>query len=146
MTDDAAPAAVDRNLQGLIEDGEWELRVDRQALTTGDLKAQKELLPDSAYKPVEVAPTFSVVISEGGAKVSIEADQGGYRVQGTRTSVAGGCIWYDTNAYWGGRFVVWSSADGFQAEETMYGLGHPILHSYRGPLVEVLEPQSSDGA
>lgn len=145
-TDHSTTAAVDSTLQGLVKDGQWELRVDLQARTTGDVKAQKELLPDSAYTPVDVALTFQVLISEGGAKVSIEADQGNYRREGTRKSIVGGRIWYDTEGYWGGRFVIWRTADGLQAEETMYGEGHPILHSYRGPLVRVPAPSSSAGS
>jgi hypothetical protein len=35
----------------------------------------------------------------------------------------------------GGRFVVWSTAQGLQAELTLYGSGVPITQSERGTLV-----------
>jgi hypothetical protein len=39
------------------------------------------------------------------------------------------------NLFAGGRFVVWSSDGGFEAEYTVYGSGVPIISSERGPLV-----------
>ena len=135
ITDQTTSTAPIRDPQSQIKDGEWELHVDRQSRTE-DAKTQTELLPESAYQSVDVAPTFRIVISEGASKVLIEEAQPGYQVHGTRTTVADGRIWYTTDAPWGGRFVIWQTADGLQAEETIYGTGKPILHSYRGKLVK----------
>lgn len=119
----------------LVEDGQWELLVDRQARTE-NADTKTELLPEGSYEPVEAARVLRVVISDGGAKVLVQGDEGEYRVEGTRRSSDDGRIWYDTDASWGGRVVIWQTADGLQAEETMYGEGHPILHSYRGTLTK----------
>jgi hypothetical protein len=150
VTTDRTTTDQEGDLRLPVADGEWWLRVDRQSRVE-DVKAQSELLPESAYQPVdEVDLTFRVVISGGGTEVFFETYDSNYQVRGTRPSIIDGRIWYDTDAPWGGRFVIWQTPDGLQAEETMYGEGHPILHSYRGKLVKAQPGFSSarlvDGA
>ncbi len=120
----------------LVADGQWELRVDREA-RPGDAKAKTELAPGERIRTRYSSRLLSGWRSPAEAPRSLSKEMGaptGSRARGLRT--AGGRVWYETDAPWGGRFVIWQTADGLQAEETAYGDGHPILHSYRGELVK----------
>lgn len=96
-------------------------------------------LSETDYHPVEDSPTYHVVMALGGAQAVIEGELGvdHFVVKTNRTSTADGHLWYDLDWFGGGRFVVWSSAEGLQGELTAYGSGMPILFSHRGRLVKV---------
>jgi hypothetical protein len=113
--------------------GGWEFLVDRQG-GTKDHREAPQFLPESYYHATDYRPTFHVVISDGGTKISLDGELGGshYALEGVRTPTSDGRIWYEFDM---GRFVIWRTTDGLQAEETAYGSGRPIIHSYRGKLV-----------
>jgi hypothetical protein len=127
------------DLATLDLDGEWTLRVDRQLQTDG-VSFPSDPLPESAYRLTESTRALRVVISEKGAKVLIEGDGDGYPIHGTRTSTSSDRLSYETDSFAGGRFAIWRSATGLQAEETMFGSGVPIIHSYRGRFAKATEP------
>lgn len=122
----------------LVTDGVWELQVDRQG-GSEDFHEAFGFLPEAAYRPVEHGPTYRVVISEQGMQASVEGMRGTtqFAVTAKRTSIADDLAWYElTDAFAGGRFVVWRSETGLQGELTVYGSGLPIIFSERGALVK----------
>lgn len=125
-------------LLDMITDGVWEFRVDRSG-RVAEAHLPSDWLPETAYKPMEDPPTFRVVVSENGARVSVEEDWAStpHVAHYERVSVDAGRIWYDLDPVAMGRFVIWPTADGLQAEETLYGSGLPMLRSVRGSLVKV---------
>ena len=133
------------DLQAQITDGPWELRADRQR-GSADTTQTFGLLPESSYQPIANGPTFNVVFSEGGTKVSVTAnlEEGSFTAQGKRTSTDEGRLWYEMDSFAGGRFVIWGTATGLEAEETTYGSGVPIIHSFRGKLVESARQDPAD--
>ena len=145
ITNQTTSTAGPGNPQAQINDGAWELRVDRQG-GTEDANVAFSLLPESSYHPIENGPTYRVVFSEGGARVSVTAQLGdaAFAAQGKRTSTDDGRLWYEMDSFAGGRFVVWDSAAGLQAEETTYGSGVPIIHSFRGELVKAAASNAFD--
>lgn len=130
----------------VVGDGAYDLRIDRKGGSEDPTKAF-EFLPEARYQPIENGPTYRVVISEQGSRVSVEGKRGTTHqiaVRGKRTSTTDEQVWYElTNAFAGGRFVVWRSADGWQAELTLYGSGRPIIFSERGALVRDTSLSSS---
>jgi hypothetical protein len=121
------------------EDGNWDLKINR-AGRSEDPEEAFTFLPETYYHAMEGGPTYHVVISLGGTRASIEGELGDdthFVVKGNRTSTADGHLWYELDWFGGGRFVVWSTAEGLQGELTWYGSGMPILFSHRGRLVKV---------
>jgi hypothetical protein len=111
----------------------WNLKVDRAwDGQTGAPQFPSDTIADSAYKAVSGGPVYQVVASAGGQQVTIAGTVQARRVKATDTVVQ-----YDVYqaAFAGGRFVVWSSSEGLQAEFTIYGSGVPITSSERGLLV-----------
>ena len=122
----------------ILEDGAWEFRIDRIG-GSEDLQEAFEWLPEARYEPMENGPTYRVVISEQGNQVSIEGTRGAthFVQKGRRTSTPDEHSWYDlTDAFAGGRFIVWQIATGLQGGLTLYGSGRPILFSERGALIK----------
>jgi hypothetical protein len=120
-----------------IEDGTWDLRIDRQG-DSEDAEDTFGFLPETSYHPVEDGPTYRVAVSEEGTRVSFGGGRTTYDavVSGKQTSTADGRLTYDlTGLFAGGRFVVWKNAEGLQGEFTIYGSGRPIISSERGRLV-----------
>jgi len=136
-TGGTSTTAEAEGLLATVTDGVWELRVDRWG-RLDNVRLPSDWLPETAYVQMEDPTTFQVVISEGGTRVSIEGDWGVHHhtVEGERSSADSDRIWYDFDISAGGRFVIWQTADGLQAEETIYGSGRPMLRSLRGSLVK----------
>ena len=114
-------------------DGPWELRVDRAWIRLNDSVAfPSDEMTEADYQPVSGGPTYPIVVSDRSSRVAI----GSPPLEGFRTSVATKGIAYDLRegTFAGGRFVVWSSNRGLQAELTIYGSGRPIVKSERGAL------------
>ncbi len=164
----SAPGREGAGGKGLVEtvtDGTWELRVDRQARLS-DVQLPTDELPETAYVPMENPPVWRVLISEDGARISVEANPADLgapadpaeaadevapadplgatgaaasqtAIPGRRTSSDGDRLWYDLDTFTGGRFVIWQTPEGLQAEMTLYGSGLPIISSVRGRLVEI---------
>ena len=85
------------------------------------------------YQPVSNAAAHDLLVSNSWRQVSIgTAPRLGTAAKGTR-----GSLRYEltTGTVAGGRFVVWSTARGLEAELTLYGSGIPIVSSERGRLV-----------
>jgi hypothetical protein len=128
-------AAGDRHVASLSQfvDGPWELRIDRAWMRLYDsVLVPSDQLAEADYQSVSRGPTYRVVISDQTSRVTI----GSPPLQGSRTTVATNGIVYELseNTFAGGRFVVWSSNQGLQAELTIYGSGRPIVRSERGTL------------
>jgi hypothetical protein len=138
-TSSTVASSTTADVRGQIEDGNWDLKIDR-AGRSEDPEEAFTFLPETYYHATEGGPTYHVVISLGGAQASIEgelADDTHFVVKGKRTSTADGHLWYELDGFAGGRFVVWSTAEGLEGELTWYGSGMPILFSHRGRLAEV---------
>jgi hypothetical protein len=122
----------------LVADGVWELRIDRQG-GSEDSDEAFGFLPETRYHAVENGPTYHVVISERGERASVEGTRGTtqFAVVAQRASIADQQAWYElTDAFAGGRFVVWRSDSGLQGELTVYGSGRPIISSERGAFIK----------
>jgi hypothetical protein len=118
-------------------DGVWELRIDRSG-GSDDPEEAFNFLPEAYYHPIEDGHVYRVLVSEQGARVSIEGTWAAAQivVKGERTSTTDGRTLYGLNDLaGGGRFVVWRAAEGLQGEFTVYGSGMPILSSERGALI-----------
>jgi len=127
--------AQDRPVASLnqLGDGPWELRIDRAWIRLDDSAAfPSDQMTEADYQPVSGGPTYPIVVSDRSSHVSI----GSPPLEGFRTSVATKGIAYDLRegTFAGGRFVVWSSDRGLEAELTIYGSGRPIVKSERGAL------------
>jgi hypothetical protein len=121
----------------LVMDGVWELRIDRSG-GSDDPEEAFNFLPEAYYHPIEDGHVYRVLVSEQGARVSIEGTWAAAQivVKGERTSTTDGRTLYGLNDLaGGGRFVVWRAAEGLQGEFTVYGSGMPILSSERGALI-----------
>jgi len=119
-------------------DGAWELRVDRAWPSTGGHPSVQ--LVENDYRPVSGGPTYPILVSDRGSKVTIgKAPEASlmlhFPLAGSRTS-ATRPIGYALNegTFAGGRFLVWSGERTLQAELTIYGSGVPIVSSERGSL------------
>jgi hypothetical protein len=133
------------DLRAQVTDGAWELQADRQG-GSDDATQAFAFLPESDYHAIENGPAYTVVFSNGGAKISVTAKLGSedFAAQGKRKSTDDGRLWYEMDSFAGGRFVVWSTASGLQAEETTYGSGVPIVHSFRGKLTKAAASTAFD--
>jgi hypothetical protein len=91
-------------------------------------------LAEADYQRVSGGPTYPIVVSDRSLRVAI----GSPPLEGSRTTVATKGIVYELRegTFAGGRFVVWASNQGLQAELTIYGSGRPIVRSERGTLAQ----------
>ena len=123
-----------------LVDGAWELRVDRTWSRTGIRRPSE--LTETDYQPVANGATYSIVVSDRGARVTIGSAPAGDRgirspLEGTRTVDTGLVIYnLDKGTFAGGRFVVWPGDQALQGELTIYGSGLPIVSSVRGRLAK----------
>ncbi len=132
-------------VESLVVDGVWGVRIDRMG-GSEDPEEAFGVLPEARYQPIENGPTYRVVISEQGSRASVEGTRGTTQVavRGKRTSTTDEQAWYElTDAFAGGRFVVWQSTTGLQGELTVYGSGRPIISSERGALIRDTSVSSS---
>jgi hypothetical protein len=119
--------------QGMLEDGIYQFRVDRVLESTVP-GPPTELLAESLYVPLGQAAVIRVVVSSGGAQVSLDWDARDLHLvsQSRRPDDGQGHIWYELPM---GRFVVWTTAEGLQGEFSEYGSGVNYIVSVRGLLV-----------
>ena len=119
-------------------DGSWQMKVDRRwnhAPTSGQFPL--DLLDEKDYEPVEDGPTYRVVVSDGWRHVSVGSEP----LLGESQPDTDGSLWYDLSegTFAGGRFRIWTTPNGLQAERTLYGSGVPIVISERGSLTPIPE-------
>jgi hypothetical protein len=134
-----APGKEDATLSAHFVDGRWLLRTDRACFGDEVTNPSLAQIPEADYRPLSKGPTYPIVVSKAGSLVEI----GGTRrlavhppMKGSR-SASGDSIVFDLQegTFAGGRFVVWSTKQGLQAELTIYGSGVPIISSERGALL-----------
>lgn len=85
---------------------------------------------ESDYATITNSDTFSVVFSANGQEVNIYPDSlGGQFLKWENNK-----LYFQLNEglFAGGRFVVWTTDDGYDGEFTVYGSGVPIIGSFRG--------------
>ena len=134
-----------------IEDGTYELRVDRV------LGGDRPLLPpfdETHYQAVQDGPVYRVIVSAAGEHVSVEGEREPsqpFVIEGERVSSddefllykrwrASGdaeVLLYDMHFFAGGHLTVRCTADGLQGELQVYGSGVPVISSEIGKLVKV---------
>jgi hypothetical protein len=117
-----------------FEDGPWRLEVDRR--WQGDparIGAPSMELMEGDYAPVTGVAAHAIVVSKRLREVSI----GTAPWRGTIAQGSPGSLRYElsTGTFAGGRWIVWNTARGLEAELTLYGSGVPIVSSERGRLV-----------
>lgn len=122
--------------------GTWYLKVDRAwDGTTGAPQFPSDALDEAAYKAVSTPRVYRVVVSDGGQLVTLRITDADTTLQAQRAKVTATVLQYDlpftglSAGGTGGRFLVWSTANGLQAELTLYGSGVPITQSERGVLL-----------
>jgi hypothetical protein len=116
-----------------LGDGTWTLRVDREwDRVSGNIRHPSDPLEEADYRPVTDGSTYPVTVTDAVAIVSVGAPP----MSGARDMGRDDRYYYDLTegAFAGGRFVVWVSDGGLQAELTIYGSGVPIVRSERGSL------------
>jgi hypothetical protein len=115
-------------------DGTWRLQADRR--WGGDFAAaptSSTPLDEADYEPLDEAKTYDVTI--GGRWQFAQIGDTPWAAE-FRESAAGQLHYELTDgAFAGGRFLIWSTAAGLEAEITLYGSGVPISLSERGRLV-----------
>jgi hypothetical protein len=126
-------------------DGLYELRIDR--VWNGDAKnidLPTPPLEESSYAPDKTGYLYRLKVENSRALVTL-ADVSSLPtaatepVRATFKEMLGERLMYDLpDAFAGGRFVVWATADGLQGEYTTYGSGVPIATSQRGPIVSAM--------
>ena len=91
-------------------------------------------LDEEDYRPVDDGPRHAVEVSADGARVEV----GENPMVGERKDAGATRIAYDLSEglFAGGRFVVWETEEGLEAELTIYGSGRPIVQSERGRIVD----------
>ena len=109
------------------------LEVDRIS-EMPDVQFSSDDLQESDYEERDEGTAYNVTFSEDGQTIII--DQGS--VHGQRTNNGFESLNYELGegTFAGGRFIVWISNGGFEAELTIYGSGIPITKSERGYLYE----------
>lgn len=97
-------------------------------------------LDDSDYTATDEVIQYQVNFSENGLNVTIISASND-TVSGVRNDDEKNYKYYQINKglFAGGRFIVWSENDRFEAEYTIYGSGVPIIRSERGRLTPLLE-------
>ncbi len=116
-------------------DGSWEMHVDRKLKgLPGDVQFPTDPLDEEDYEPVDDGPVYPIVVSGDGKFVAV----GETPLVGTLVPGGPGewMFTLDEGTFAGGRFVVWSTDAGLQAELTIYGSGVPMVSSERGALVK----------
>jgi hypothetical protein len=123
---------------GEFADGSWVLEVDRcwDGALKRDPSSGSGRLDDAQYRPLSNPRTYSIVVSEGGSEVKIDAQQlestWPRHLWGSRVS-SGEEITYELDgSFAGAQFVVRPGEHGLQGELTIFGSGVPILSSERG--------------
>lgn len=116
--DGPEPEGGSSTAPAVLGDGEWELRVDRFLYDQPrDVRFPPDNLTEADFRPVSGGPTYRVVVSEQGSRVSIGvASFEDSPLEGRRTAVTGGRHEYDLSesTFAGGRFVVWPAKGGLQ--------------------------------
>jgi hypothetical protein len=136
-------SATTVDLQSELHDGHWELRVDRRAVHLENVHLPSDALPESIYANIDGSMLFTVVLSAGGASITVVPDDtasvagDALGTAGVRETVSPDKIEYNLESMAGGRFIIWRTEDGLQGEYTQYGSGVPIVASYRGRFVKV---------
>lgn len=132
-----APASGDASTPVLtlqdFADGSWTLRVDRRYQADENSSTlPTDSLAEESYQAT-TAHDYSVSVSEDVSRVTIGTEPW----VGELTSDEASSLTFNLTdgTFAGGRFVVWSTAQGLQAELTLYGSGVPIAQSERGSLV-----------
>ena len=120
-------------------DGEWNLRVDRLFHDRpGIVRIPSDTLTEADFRPLSGGPTYRVVVSDRGSRVSIHGVFGENPVEGHQTGATGGRTEYDLGEVaYGGRLVVWPAIGGLQAEIAIYASGMAFLGCMRGSLVRL---------
>jgi hypothetical protein len=128
-TDASIAAASDAG----FSDGAWQLQVDRH--WNRDLPGvfPEMALDEDNYEPVTGATSYDVLVSDGWHSVSI----GTAAWLGELSAGASSTLHYELTkgTFAGGRFLVWVTPNGLEAELTIYGSGVPIISSERGRLI-----------
>jgi hypothetical protein len=132
-----APASGDASTPALtlqdFSDGSWTLRVDRRHEPGSDSSTlPTDPLDEESYHST-TARDYLVSVSEDASRVSIGTEP--WVGELTADSESSFTFNLTDGTFAGGRFVVWSTAQGLQAELTLYGSGVPIAQSERGSLV-----------
>jgi hypothetical protein len=117
-----------------FSDGAWQLQVDRH--WNGDLAGvlfPEMALDEDDYEPVADAAPYDMLVSDGWHFVSI----GTAPSLGELSAGATSTLHYELTkgTFAGGRFLVWVTPNGLEAELTIYGSGVPIISSERGRLI-----------
>jgi hypothetical protein len=99
-----------------------------------------EELPESAYDPIESAPTHTVTFSADLETVELVSIEDERRLRGTQQARSAQRIAYDLDAFAGGQFVVQFDDAKLEAGITLFGSGVPITSSTRG----LLAPEQSN--
>jgi len=117
----------------LLVGNSFVLEIDRRMSGSPDVHFPKEDLQESDYEESNDRAQYNVTFSEDGQIVTIEPGS----ISGIKIKDGGESILYelDKGLFAGGRFVVWTNNDIFEAELTIYGSGLPIIKSERGNLV-----------
>ena len=117
----------------LLSGNSFVLKIDRTMSGSPDVQFPKEDLQESDYEELNDRAQYNVTFSEDGQIVTIEPGS----ISGLKIKDGGESILYelDKGLFAGGRFVVWTNNDIFEAELTIYGSGLPIIKSERGHLV-----------
>lgn len=136
---DEKKATSSSTTSAVMGDGEWDLRVDRRLQPPPGISPSSPL-SEADFQPLPGGPTYRVVVSDRGSRVSIRGVALGEsgEVEGQRTAASGDHTQYDLGQIaGGGRFVTWRATSTPQAELAIYGYGMPHLMCLRGPLVRV---------
>jgi hypothetical protein len=96
-------------------DGEWNLRVNR----TFDYRPGIDRIPsdtpiEADFRPLSGGPTYRVVVSDRGSRVSIHGVFGENPVEGHHAGAIDGRTEYDLGVGYGGRVVVWPARVGYK--------------------------------
>ena len=120
-----------------ITDGVWEFQVDREWAKEG-AQVFPTALTEEDYRSLANGPRYSIVVTEGCAKVEIrEVGDAADRpaMKGERRASGDPFIyWLQDGTFAGGQFVVLPGGMSLQAELTIFGSGVPITASERGSL------------
>ncbi len=116
----------------LLDGNSFVMEVDR-ILEISDGQLPMDDLQENDYIKIDEDIKYDVTFSEDGQTVTIEPGS----ISGHKTDESGesGNYYLDEGVFAGGRFVVWTNNDSFEAELTIYGSGVPILRSERGYLL-----------
>jgi hypothetical protein len=122
-----------------LDGNSYTLVVDRIA-NNPDVQFPADPLEEAEYEQTDQGNRYQVSFSEDAETVSVTGElSAGETVvmPGSMETDAEGFRRYgiEEGLFAGGRFVVWTANDHFEAELTIYGSGVPIARSERGRLV-----------